>query len=89
MRLNPTEARESFYAVKALFDERKKSRLSLYEVSTWLTQIRFFPFPQRLYLVLEYDDTGSIQWSSDGSPFTILDKKRFVEDVCPKYFRRK
>ncbi len=83
MKPTLTQARETFFAVKALFDERKKSGLPLGELP------RTPLFPQRLYLVLEYDDTGSIEWSSDGSSFTILDKKRFMEDVSPKYFRRK
>jgi HSF-type DNA-binding len=50
------------------------------------------PFPQALYQLLhdatEHGFNDVIQWQSHGRSFRVLDSKRFVAEVLPKYFKQ-
>lgn len=44
-------------------------------------------FPQRLYALMENNDTEMISWSSHGLSFKINDPERFSSNILPRYFK--
>jgi hypothetical protein len=45
-------------------------------------------FPQKLFALLETDETGLIEWTSNGTCFRIVQPTRFAEEIVPKFFKR-
>ena len=47
-------------------------------------------FPLKLFQLLnEEKQENIIKWMGDGEYFKVFDKKRFLTEITPKYFRRK
>ena len=46
-------------------------------------------FPQKLYSILEDENSSILRWSENGYCFRILDYEKFIDTVLPKYFNRK
>lgn len=46
-------------------------------------------FPQKLYTILEDENTSILRWSENGYCFRILDYEKFIDTILPKYFNRK
>ena len=47
-------------------------------------------FPLKLHQLLNSEENEDIvKWMGNGEFFKVFDKKRFLVDVIPKYFRRK
>ena len=44
-------------------------------------------FIVKLFAILENEEPEIIRWIRDGSAFKVLDQRRFVGEVLPKYFR--
>lgn len=45
-------------------------------------------FPQRLFLLLEKENRGIVDWVEHGACFRIIDHRKFVRIIIPKYFKR-
>ncbi len=55
-----------------------------------LKQIIHFTFPQKLFILLNHGNTGSIEWcEEDPRSFRILDKDRLMTETIPKFFHSK
>ena len=48
-----------------------------------------FTFPEKLFIMLEREDISCLQWVENGLCFRILDEDVLLNDVIPKYFKRK
>lgn len=46
-------------------------------------------FPQKLYALMSKEDGTVVHWASHGFAFTISNQDKFVDDIIPKYFKRK
>ena len=47
-------------------------------------------FPLKLFQLLnEEKQENIVKWMGNGEYFKVFDKKRFLTDITPKYFRRK
>lgn len=46
-------------------------------------------FPQKLYALMSKEDGKVVRWASHGFAFTISDQDKFVDEIIPKYFKRK
>lgn len=46
-------------------------------------------FPQKLFTLLESDDSNTISWIPNGFCFKITDTDKFTSEIMPKYFKRK
>jgi hypothetical protein len=46
-------------------------------------------FPQKLFILMEIESEGVIQWASHGLCFRIIDHETFTNHTLPKYFKRK
>jgi len=47
-----------------------------------------FTFPEKLYILLNNDKSGSVEWFLNGRAFRILNVKVFTSKVIPKYFKQ-
>mmetsp|Transcript_20275 Transcript_20275/g.22018 ORF Transcript_20275/g.22018 Transcript_20275/m.22018 type:complete len:401 (+) Transcript_20275:288-1490(+) len=45
-------------------------------------------FPQRLFLLLEKENRGIVDWVEHGACFRIIDHRKFVRIIIPKYFKQ-
>lgn len=84
-RSSNTRMRDYFLSVQALFAKHLTEGLPFPDVH----QMKRLNFPQKLYLMIEYDDSHSIEWILDGSAFVILDEAKLKEQLLLKYFRSK
>jgi hypothetical protein len=46
-------------------------------------------FPYILFALLEREETGILEWASNGSCFRIVDETRLTQEIIPKLFKRK
>lgn len=46
-------------------------------------------FPIKLYALLYYDHGVGIDWLSHGLAFRVRDTNKFINDIMPRYFKRK
>ncbi len=71
---------EYFKNVQKLFSTGKQTNIS---------HIASLSFAEKLFLLLQYDTSGTVEWFSNGQSFCISDKEKFMKEVIPKYFKRK
>lgn len=45
-------------------------------------------FPQKLFALLEQDNSGVVIWAPHGYCFKIVDADKFAKEIVPKYFKR-
>mmetsp|Transcript_24412 Transcript_24412/g.26689 ORF Transcript_24412/g.26689 Transcript_24412/m.26689 type:complete len:98 (-) Transcript_24412:34-327(-) len=77
--------RDYFLSVQALFAKHRAEGLPFPDVH----QMKRFDFPQKLYLMVEYDYSHIVEWILDGSAFMVLDETKLKEQLLLKYFRSK
>lgn len=70
---------EYFKNVQKLFSTGKQTNIS---------HIASLSFAEKLFLLLQYDTSGTVEWFSNGQSFCISDKEKFMKDVIPKYFKQ-
>lgn len=46
-------------------------------------------FPQKLFSLMENEQSDIVCWSERGLAFRVVDQEKFAEEIVPKYFRRK
>jgi hypothetical protein len=68
-------------------DSSTQDRLSFQPID--YSHYTCFSFPEKLFILLSNDKSGCIEWCLDGKAFRILNKRFFVEQVIPKFFKRK
>lgn len=84
--VKPTRSnyKEYFLYLHALFAKNKKEGLPLPTIDKYK---RIPTFPQKIYLIVEFEDHDSIGWCQDQKSIYISNEKIFMEKVCPKYFQ--
>ena len=74
-----TSSEQYFFGLINLLQAGKKVDLS---------HLTTLSFPQKLFLLLQFDDSGTAEWCNAGQAFRILHKEKFMNDVVPHYFNR-
>ena len=46
-------------------------------------------FPQKLFALMESENSDVVSWLHHGLAFKVYDADRFADEIIPKYFRRK
>lgn len=46
-------------------------------------------FPQKLYALMEYEEGDVVHWAPHGFAFVVTDQDKFLEEIVPRYFKRK
>lgn len=46
-------------------------------------------FPQKLYALMSREDGSVVKWASHGFAFIVCNQDKFVDEIIPKYFKRK
>ena len=46
-------------------------------------------FPQKLYALMGIEEGPIIKWVHHGYAFVIIDQAKFLDEIVPKYFKRK
>jgi len=69
-------------------ERRRLQLLNKPAVNKDYSTLTCYSFPEKLYLLLNNDTTGSVEWFLNGTAFRILNKRVFTDEVIPKYFKQ-
>jgi hypothetical protein len=46
-------------------------------------------FPQKLFAMMEIEDGDVVHWAPHGFAFVVTNQDKFLNEIVPKYFKRK
>ena len=46
-------------------------------------------FPQKLFALMTIEEGDTVQWAPHGLAFKVINQDVFLDDIIPKYFKRK